>query len=237
MNLTQEISAAAFRNALLNVSAVVQAQEQYLNQLDCAIGDGDHGITMRVGFEAVRKRLLDLPPDAGVDTLLVEAGKSFMRSAGGAIGVILGRALVAAGAAVPGAAQLGHAEFKSCFRAMEKAVEDTGKAKPGDKTLLDPLHALNEALSAFSKETAISELLAAGTAAAEDAAHSTAGMRCRIGRASRLGARALGHPDPGAVSFALIVRALAESITQLSQASRTLQTQMNPTTARLAPEK
>lgn len=225
MNLTQAMTAAEFRNALLHVSDVVQAQEQYLNGLDSAIGDGDHGITMRVGFAAVRKRLSDLPPDAGPDLLLIEAGKSFMRSTGGAIGVILGRALAAAGTAVPGAAQLGTAQFKSCFRAMEKAVADTGKAKPGDKTLLDPLHALNEAFSSLPEETEIPDLLAAGMAAAEQAAQATANLPCRIGRASRLGDRALGHPDPGAVSFALIVRALAESASQQSQATGAVQTQ------------
>ncbi|MGP8258311.1 MAG: dihydroxyacetone kinase subunit DhaL [Methanoregula sp.] len=216
MNNSQAISGAELRDALLHVCDVVQENEQHLNDLDSAIGDGDHGITMRIGFAAVRKRLLVLPADAASGALLVETGKTFMQSTGGAIGVILGRAFVASGIGIGGAKQMGSEEFRSCFAAMEKAVAQTGKAMPGDKTLLDPLHALNEALSSLPAGTPASSLLAAAAAAAEKAAQGTADTPCRIGRASKLGDRALGHADPGAVSFALIVRALSESLCRLS---------------------
>ncbi len=153
MNDSQAISPAELRDALLHVCEAVQEQEQYLNDLDSAIGDGDHGITMRIGFAAVRKRLLLLPANTSSGTFLVEAGMTFMQSTGGAIGVILGRALTSSGAAIGGAMEMGPEKFKSCFAAMEKAVAQTGKAMPGDKTLLDPLHALNEVLSDLPAES------------------------------------------------------------------------------------
>jgi dihydroxyacetone kinase phosphoprotein-dependent L subunit len=211
------IPAVEFRSALLHVCDAIQLQEPYLNRLDSAIGDGDHGITMRLGFSAVRKRLLEMPDEVAVGTLLVEAGKAFMRSTGGAIGVILGQALVSAGVTTGGTTELGLGELRSIFGAMEKAVAEKGKARPGDKTLLDPLHALNDALSTLPEGTAAADALVAAATAAEQGAKDTAAMSCRIGRASKLGERSLGHPDPGAVSFSLIVRALSESPSQSPQ--------------------
>jgi dihydroxyacetone kinase-like protein len=214
MGANQAIDAPQLRTLLLRVCEAVRAREQEFNALDSAIGDGDHGITMRVGFDAISKQLTSLPADAGIGALLGGAGKAFMRSAGGAIGVIMGRALMAAGSTVAGAAQLGPAELKQCFNAMERAVAETGKAKPGDKTLLDALHAAAQSASAASDDISARDLLSLAAYAAEQAAQDTAGMHCRVGRASRLGDRALGHPDPGAVSFALIVRTLADGTRQ-----------------------
>src|SRR5258707_2395159 len=180
MNAVHTIDGPQLRSLLLQVCDAVRARESEFNALDSAAGDGDHGITMRVGFDAIQKHLQGTAPDAGVDVLLTGSGKAFMRSAGGAIGVILGRALTAGGSAVVGAAQLGPAELKQCFSAMEKAVADTGKAKPGDKTLLDPLHAAAQALAGAPEGISAHDLLALAADAAEQAAQGTAVMHCRL---------------------------------------------------------
>jgi len=91
--------------------------------------------------------------------------------------------------------------------AMESAIAQAGKAKPGDKTILDAVHA---AVSSVDVRQDISEALSQAACAAARAAEETANMICRVGRASKLGDRSLGHPDPGAVSFSIILQAFAE---------------------------
>jgi phosphoenolpyruvate---glycerone phosphotransferase subunit DhaL len=204
------ITGPQLRHIFEHLSEVFSAEEAHLIALDSAIGDGDHGITMRLGFQAVQKELAKLPPDVSVEELWTYAGKTFMRSTGGAMGVLLGRAFCAAGAAMTGAAAVGPAELRAGFAAMEKAVANTGKAQPGDKTILDALHAANTALAAAEKNSSVSALLQTAAEAAQHAALATAGMHCRTGRASKLGDRALGHADPGATSFSILVRTMAE---------------------------
>lgn len=187
------------------------AQEAHLNSLDGALGDGDHGITMRLGFQAITDALRQLNPAAGLDEIFRKAGMSFMGGTGGAIGVIFGKMLVSAAGPLQGVQRLSIVEFKTVLREMELAVIKTGKAKVGDKTILDAVHAASQAMSdSGTEDLDLVSMVSKAAQAAEKAAQDTAGMICRVGRASRLGARTLGCPDPGAVSFSIILRAMAE---------------------------
>ncbi|HUU14619.1 MAG TPA: dihydroxyacetone kinase subunit DhaL [Terriglobia bacterium] len=201
------MNASDLRQMLAYIAETMAREEAYLTSLDSAIGDGDHGITMRLGFQAIREKVNGLEEGAGVDAILREAGFAFMGATGGAIGVLLGKMLMAAGAALRGKQEIGGAELRPLLSSMETALVAAGKAKPGDKTLLDAVHAANEALVGEVQP----DLLSALTKASEGAcrgAESTAQMPARIGRSSRLGDRALGNPDPGATSFAIILRAM-----------------------------
>jgi phosphoenolpyruvate---glycerone phosphotransferase subunit DhaL len=110
------------------------------------------------------------------------------------------------------ASEFGTPELSLMLAGMETAVAKAGKAKPGDKTILDAIHAAHEATEAAAQsKQPLSVALPAAATAAETAAQRTAGMVCRIGRASRLGDRTLGHPDPGAVSFSILLRAFEQS--------------------------
>lgn len=205
------ITAEDLRSVLSRVAQKFADHESYLNSLDAAIGDGDHGITMRLGFQAIVQKLDQLDSQAGVDVIWREAGMAFMNASGGAIGVILGKMFIAGGSTLRGAQCLGATEFRNMLGAMETAIAKAGKAKPGDKTILDALHGANLALAGFDRTTDDLVLLVSHAAqAAKRAAQGTAEMVCRVGRASRLGDRALGCPDPGAVSFSLILCEMAE---------------------------
>ena len=205
------ITASDLRQMLAFVGEAISKEEGRLNALDAAIGDGDHGITMRVGFNAIHTRVTGLPTTAGIDAVLREAGMAFMGATGGAIGVLFGKMLMAAGAALEGHSEIAPAEFKLLLDSMETALATAGKAKPGDKTMLDAVHAAHQAvLELGNSQPELAMLLAHTSQAARVAAESTAGMLARAGRASRLGDRALGHPDPGAVSFSIVLGAMAE---------------------------
>jgi dihydroxyacetone kinase-like protein len=202
------INAQDFREMIMFVAGKITAEEAYLNSLDAALGDGDHGITMQLGFEAVLGKLGELDAQAGMDRLLEEAGMAFMAAAGGASGVVFGKMFMASARALRGFPRFGPRELKSFLKAMESSVSSAGKVEPGDKTVLDAVASSCESISG-SEATLLGAVTKAATAA-EAAAERTANMICRVGRASRLGDRSLGHPDPGAVSFSIILRAMAD---------------------------
>jgi dihydroxyacetone kinase-like protein len=190
---------------LIFVAEEIVRLEAELNALDAAVGDGDHGITMRIGFEAIRDRLGQLDPSTPIDGILRESGIAFLGATGGAIGVVMGKMLVAGGKALQGVSEIRTPEFRLLLTSMETSVAATGKVKPGDRTILDAIHA---AAPAGSSATELDAAVDLSATAAEESARSTANMLCRVGRASRLGNRVLGHPDPGATSFAIMLRAM-----------------------------
>jgi dihydroxyacetone kinase len=94
------------------------------------------------------------------------------------------------------------------LKSMEAAVATAGKVKPGDKTTLDSIHAA----AAVAPGPDLVETMRAAYLAAGRGAEETAGWPCKVGRASRLGDRAIGHPDPGTVSFSIFLKTSLESV-------------------------
>jgi phosphoenolpyruvate---glycerone phosphotransferase subunit DhaL len=202
------MDAAALRDALSRAAVKFDQEEARLNALDGAIGDGDHGITVRIGFNAIRSELGTLEGTAPLDAILRRAGMAFMNATGGAIGVIFGKALISGGLTLRGIMQIGPSEFVAMLKSMENAVAAAGKAKPGDKTILDSMHAA----AGVTPLPDLVQTMRGACLAAEKGAAETANWPCKVGRASRLGDRSIGHPDPGAVSVSLFLEALLESV-------------------------
>jgi len=198
---------------LVFVGDEIARHETELNGLDAAVGDGDHGITMRIGFEAIRNRLGQIDPETPIGGILRESGSAFLGATGGAIGVVMGKMLMAGGKALEGIQEIRAPEFRLLLTSMETSVAATGKVNPGDRTILDAIHwaaAATKANDPGAKD--LDAIVGLAASAAQQAARSTADMLCRVGRASRLGNRVLGHPDPGATSFAIILRAMHDWI-------------------------
>ena len=198
---------------LIFIADEIARHEAALNALDAAVGDGDHGITMRIGFEAIRDRLGQIDPATPIDGILRESGSAFLGATGGAIGVVMGKMLLAGGKALQGVQEIRAPQFRVLLTAMETSVAAAGKVKPGDRTILDAIHRAAAATKAqdFGAND-LDTIVDLAASAAQDAARSTADMLCRVGRASRLGNRVLGHPDPGATSFAIMLRAMHDWI-------------------------
>jgi phosphoenolpyruvate---glycerone phosphotransferase subunit DhaL len=200
---------------LHEAQAAVTGRAEYLTQLDAAIGDGDHGINMTRGFEAVGKAIADQGPSTAPGPLLVLAGKTLVATVGGASGPLWGSALRAAGRSLGDADAFDGDGLAAALDAALAAVVDLGAAQPGDKTMVD---ALAPATAALRERLAAGDPVATAVTAAADAAEAgaraTAPMQARKGRASYLGERSIGHQDPGATSAALIMRALQTAVTQ-----------------------
>ena len=207
------------RSAILAAADAVDAARAELGRLDGAAGDGDHGMTMSIGARNVRRRLQAAPDDASPAELVRLVGLA-MGDVGGAIGPLAGAGLAAVAtdiqatdAAATSAAETGSvARLRSAAEAAERAIVGLGHAAPGDKTLIDALHPFVEAQRAAEADPGdVDAAIQAAVAAAEQGAAGTADMVARLGRASRLGERSRGLPDAGATSFAIIVRAMADT--------------------------
>jgi len=196
---------AEARRVLVAVAATVEEHADELSALDAALGDGDHGVSLNIGWRAVMADLDGYDaPDIGA--LLREVGLTIVNSVGAAMGPLYGTAFVRAGKAVAGKQALDGVDVAAMLEAARDGIVDRGKATVGDKTMLDALApAASAAARAADGGAGAFVALRAAVDAAATGATATRAMLARKGRASRLGERALGHQDAGATSVALLL--------------------------------
>jgi dihydroxyacetone kinase-like protein len=178
----------------------VMAHAEELTALDQAIGDGDHGINMKRGLTAVKADIesISAQPLPGA---LKAAGMQMVMKVGGASGPLYGTLFM--GLAKELSDTPTRAEAVAGFGAAIEAVKARGKARAGDKTMLDVLIPVHAAAADGADAAALRRVAA-------EAAEATIGMQARRGRASFLGERSLGHMDPGARSCQLLVEAVCD---------------------------
>lgn len=195
----------ALRRQLIKTTAErVIAHAEELTTLDQAIGDGDHGINMKRGLEAVLADL-DKLAEKPLGEALKAAGMHLVTKVGGASGPLYGTLFMSLGKAlvdIPDRTQMA-----SAFRAAVDAVKARGKSDFGMKTMLDVLGPVAETLEAGGNE-----VTATLRQRAADAVAATKPLQAIRGRASFLGERSKGHIDPGARSSQLMVEAICDVI-------------------------
>ena len=183
------------------VAAAISAHAEELTALDSAIGDADHGLNMKRGFDAV---LADLPnitakplPDA-----LKAVGMALVMKVGGASGPLYGTLFMALGKELPADPSL--PDVARALKNAIEAVKQRGKADFGNKTMLDVLGPVADHLANGGATPA------AIRAKAKAAAAATIPMKAIRGRASFLGDRSIGHMDPGARSSELMISTICD---------------------------
>ncbi|QKC85036.1 dihydroxyacetone kinase subunit DhaL [Mesorhizobium sp. NZP2077] len=208
------IDAADLKKMFDAIAVAIEADRDRLCQLDGVIGDADHGIAMELGFNAVRDALAPLDLATTEPTALLNmAAKSFLNAVGASSGPLYATAFMRAAAAVKGKATLADPDFIALFQAMAQGIKDRGKAKPGEKTMVDAWQPAAEAAAAANVAgKTLAQSLEAALAAAESGAEATKDMIAAKGRSSRLGERSLGHMDPGAASAVTVIRAVRDSL-------------------------
>jgi phosphoenolpyruvate---glycerone phosphotransferase subunit DhaL len=185
----------------------------YLNELDRAVGDGDHGTTIARGVKFVIRDLETAQP-LNVNEVFVLVGKGMMKSMGGASGILYG-VFFRATQDAPITTQLDCRALTELFTFGLKNLKLKTKAEVGDKTMVD---ALVPALSALDQAgtDSLSDALKIAAAAADKGARATVGLVPRFGRAKTLGERAIAAQDPGASSVALLFRGLAGAASEIT---------------------
>lgn len=188
----------------------IEAEKDYLTQLDNEIGDGDHGINLARGFAAVEKKLPSLT-DGDIGALLKGVGMQLVSTVGGASGPLYGTAFMKAGMACKGLAELDGPAFVKAMEAAVDGIKMRGKATEGEKTMLDALCPALKVLQAdVAAGKSLKEALQDAADAAEKGVEYTKTIIATKGRASYLGERSLGHQDPGATSSLYLLQVLAE---------------------------
>jgi len=193
------------------VAKALIAAEPQLTELDSITGDGDLGASMMRGGEAV----LALSGESFGDVAdgLMAMGNAMRKAIGGSSGPFYATGLMRASRHLAGIEQPTAAQMAEAFVAAVEAISNLGGAKPGDRTMVDALHPAAQMFKdKVSEGTTAGEAWKAAVEAGVAGAEATKMMKPRLGRASYLGERAVGHPDGGAVAVSIWLKAIAGAI-------------------------
>jgi len=208
------ITPPLFRAMMQRAGDEIIAARDWLSELDGVIGDGDHGVTMEIGWKAVQGALENAPGDETIEGSCKRMAKAFLDAVGASSGPLYATAFLRAGAAVSDRQNLDAGALTAWLAAALQGVRDRGRAEPGDKTMIDawvPAVARAQEALATGAELAVIEAARDG---AEAGMKATAGLESRRGRSAKLGARSKGHIDPGAASTFVILRAMAAAMAE-----------------------
>ncbi len=197
---------------LKNLHEVLVENKEYLTELDSAIGDADHGINMKRGFDKVVDKLPTVA-DKDIGSIMKTTGMALISSVGGAAGPLYGTFFMRGGMAAASKEKLTGEDIVEMLQSGVEGVVQRGRAELGDKTMVDALtpgvDAMRESLENGDDTVTALE---AGVDAAEQGMKDTIPLQAKKGRASYLGERSIGHQDPGATSSYLILKTLLETL-------------------------
>lgn len=209
-----EISAVQFKQFLFNVVEMIEEQKDYLCELDRKLGDGDHGVTMSIGWQAVKEQLEGpLAEEQDCVKLSSTAGRTFLSAVGSSVGPLYATGFMRGAKALKGKEVLDDTAWKEYWVAFVDGVQERGQAELGDKTMMDALiPARNTLVDAFEQEGDFIKSFELAVQSAKDGAASTKDMLSKRGRSSRLGERSIGAQDPGATSAAAILEVFLQTV-------------------------
>jgi dihydroxyacetone kinase len=203
--------AARLGPALKSIADTLVANEPQLTDLDAQAGDGDLGASMTRAAHAIVG-----VPDAALgapDVALAALSGALRKAIAGSSGPFYATALMRASRRLDGIDEPTASDWASAFGEAVQSIGELGGAKAGDRTMLDALIPAADAFaSALNAGQAPRDAWLAAVSAAQRGAADTARMTPRAGRASYLGARAVGVPDGGAVAVSLWLAALTPHI-------------------------
>jgi dihydroxyacetone kinase-like protein len=177
-----------------------------LRDLDAAVGDGDLGITVRSGCEAVTARLGDLTDPRPADVLKA-AGAAFASANPSTMAALVGGALLAGAKVLGETESFDRAQSVAVLSAAVDSIATRGKAQLGDKTMLDALVPSLDRLKATDESAALDSMIQG----AQHGIDETTPLPSKRGRAAWVGERGIGHPDPGATAYVRFLQALRDA--------------------------
>lgn len=194
-------------------NAVIQ-EKPLLTEIDSAIGDGDHGIGMEIGFKNSLS-LLEEKSYTYVNDIFKDIGMSMINNMGGASGVLFGTFFLAS---VKGEENLDSLNLEKLAHLFEKGldgVKQRGKASVGDKTMIDALEpAINGLKKKASETDDLVEAMKYAANCAEQGLESTKQLVAKFGRAKTLGERAIGQQDAGATTITIMFQSMHEWLSE-----------------------
>ena len=206
----EALTAADLKAIVSRIADIMTAKKEELIRLDGAVGDGDLGLTMEKAFAAAREVSSEEPAPG---KLALKLGAAIARAAPSTMGTLVATGFMSGGKAVSGRQALDLPGMAAFFEAFVAGIMQRGKAKPGEKTLLDVLHPAAQALKQAAAEGAgleegfrrLRQAAAQGLAASRD-------MVAQHGRVAYYQEQSRGKEDPGAVAASYILSGFCEHL-------------------------
>ena len=210
MNETTVINPPEVAKAFERVAAALETHHDDMTKLDQAMGDGDLGVTALKISAALKAHAAETSMD-DVGKYLVSAAMALNRAASSTMGTLLSSGLLRAGKEIGGCKNLHAKELASMLEAADHGIQERGKAKPGDKTVVDALHPAAKAFrKAIEDDLSLKQAGNNMLAAAEAGLEVVTPLQSRIGRASWVGERTKNLVDPGCALLVVILRAILD---------------------------
>lgn len=186
---------------------MVEREKDYLCELDRKIGDGDHGVTMSIGWQAVNEKLEnELIGEEDCAKVSITVGKTFLSAVGSSVGPLYATGFMRGAKAVKGKTVLNDRDLSEFWIVFARGIKDRGQAEVGDKTMIDTLDPFADALEEkFAESEDFVSAFTEAVDAAKKGMESTKDLVSKKGRSSRLGDRSIGAQDPGATSAYMIL--------------------------------
>ena len=202
------VDTQTLRRAMISAADGIIAAEPELTRIDTVIGDGDHGIGMKLGFTALRSELENGEYDTPY-ALFHVCGFCLVKRMGGSSGVLFGSLFIGGLEDIRSLNDMGGSDICAFLSGGIDAIMRRSKARPGDKTMVDALLPAREMMRHALTETHdVGAVLKAAYDGALVGVEQTKQMIPRIGRSKNFRENALGWPDPGAVSVSLLLGGL-----------------------------
>ena len=190
--------------AIERLQTEMQAQFDILNTTDGKLGDGDLGITMIRGMEAITEVTDDLPEDLGL--ALLKCSQAFTKSSGSSYGTLMALAMIAIAKRIKGQTAIASSDMNGLVMVARDQIKARGKAELGGKTVLDSLDAI---VKRTAGKTDLEDIRLAAIEAVDEALTIFRGKPATMGRARMFGKKSIGLDDPGMLAMKFIVYAMA----------------------------
>jgi len=199
---------ALMKRFLLALAAKIMNEKDHLNKLDAACGDGDFGVGMYLGFKSAQKAVEE-HTTGDIGTLLSNTGSAILSSVGGASGPVFGTFFAEMGEKAKGKSEIQLGDLATMLEGSLEGICLRGRAKVGDKTLVDALEpAVKSLRESVSRKIELLPALQVMVEASKCGCESTADLVAKHGKARYLGEQAVGHIDPGAYLVQIIFETL-----------------------------
>jgi len=199
-----ELDRSALLGAIGRLHVEMQRQFDTLNTADGKLGDGDLGITMTRGMEAISKVADDLPEDLGL--ALLQCSQAFTKSSGSSYGTLMALAMMAIAKQIKGRTMIAPSDLNDLVVVARDQIQTRGKAELGGKTVLDSLDAI---VQRTSGKTDMEDIRTSATEAVDEALAAFRGKPATMGRARMFGEKSVGLDDPGMLAMKFIIYAMA----------------------------
>jgi dihydroxyacetone kinase-like protein len=197
---------------MMYMCQIMVNSQEIMCEADRNIGDGDHGIGMAKGFDAALQEL-DKQEFDDVYKIFFTIGRTMIKEMGGASGIIFGTLFYAGSKNAEPSPELTIKGYVTVFEKALAEIKAKGQAQPGDKTVVDALQPMVEAMQQNAdKDLSFEEMTRIALDAAILGKEKSKEYVAKFGRAKTLGERAIGYPDAGAISLTLIMQSFLDWI-------------------------